>query len=615
MKLTAACFLMLTALPLSGQPKQGQALLDSLLRELPRMQSDTMAVRLLDNISFQYCRIDPDEGLVYAEKALSLAKRLGWKPGEAFAYNDYGNNYLNKAAYPQALDHFFKALQVGEELGDQLHIGYASLNIGTVYFRQDIYDKALDYYFKSLKAAREAADLDLEVIVDGNIGNIYYAQGKYPEALSYLQKALRISEGRNDRKGMIHQWSNLANVYAAQANYRESLRYSLKALNLAKKEGDRQIIAASEGNIGETYLDMARASGAAPNSGSGQDGDRTNLSLAIRYLQQGIASAREIHFNQAVIDFTRSLSEAYALQGAYREALKAYQQYAALNDSTFNLENSEKIAGLETRRALELKDKDIQIARLQVAGKRNERIAFIGGIVLLLLIVGILFRSFRKQRHSNALLSNEKKRSDDLLLNILPAEVAEELKATGSAHARQYEDVTVLFTDFVNFTGRAQSMSPQVLVRELHECFTAFDAIVARAGLEKIKTIGDAYMAVCGLPVSDPRHAEKAVLAALDIRQFIADRRSQEGSFEIRIGINSGPVVAGIVGVKKFAYDIWGDTVNTAARMEQYGEPDAINISHSTYELVKGHFNCSFRGKIAAKHKGEVEMYFVNSPS
>ncbi len=212
-------------------------------------------------------------------------------------------------------------------------------------------------------------------------------------------------------------------------------------------------------------------------------------------------------------------------------------------------------------------------------------------------------------------LRYQKQRSDDLLLNILPAEVAEELKEKGTAAARQFAEVSVLFTDFAGFTQISERLSPQALVQELHECFTTFDAIMEKHGLEKIKTIGDAYLAVCGLPVADPHHAGNAVKAALEILDFIAARRRDtlrvSADFAIRIGIHSGPVVAGIVGVKKFAYDIWGDTVNTAARMEQSGEPGKVNISQSTYELVRDDFRCTPRGKIAAKGKGEVEMYFV----
>lgn len=205
-------------------------------------------------------------------------------------------------------------------------------------------------------------------------------------------------------------------------------------------------------------------------------------------------------------------------------------------------------------------------------------------------------------------LKSEKKKSDDLLLNILPEEVADELKEKGMAEAKQYNHVSVLFTDFVNFTGISEQMSPKELVKEIHENFTAFDAIIEKHGLEKIKTIGDAYLAVCGLPIENEMHAIQVIRAAIDIRTYMANKA---GKFQIRIGVNSGPVIAGIVGVKKYAYDIWGDCVNTAARMEQNSVAGKINISGATYDLIKNDFECEYRGKVAAKNKGEIDMYFV----
>ncbi len=210
-------------------------------------------------------------------------------------------------------------------------------------------------------------------------------------------------------------------------------------------------------------------------------------------------------------------------------------------------------------------------------------------------------------------LKEEKKKSDDLLRNILPDEIAEELKQNGKSEAQLYDHVTVLFTDFVSFTSISERLTPKELVDEINHFFTAFDAIIEKNGLEKIKTIGDAYMAVCGMPINDDSHAIKVVKAALDIIEFVKNRKNNDGGeFDIRIGINSGPVIAGIVGIKKFAYDIWGDTVNTAARMEQNSEPGRINISGSTFELIREHFKCNYRGKINAKNKGEIDMYFVN---
>ena len=212
-------------------------------------------------------------------------------------------------------------------------------------------------------------------------------------------------------------------------------------------------------------------------------------------------------------------------------------------------------------------------------------------------------------------IQKEKRRSDNLLLDILPAEVAEELKEKGHSDARQFENVTVLFTDFKGFSNHAEKLSAHDLVKEINECFSAFDNILSRHNIEKIKTVGDAYLAASGLPVANSSHAEDMVNAAIEIRDFMLYRRERmPSSFEIRIGVHSGFVVAGIVGVKKFAYDIWGDTVNIAARMEQSSEAGKINISQSTYELIGDKFTCEYRGEIEAKNKGKLKMYFVEQP-
>lgn len=213
----------------------------------------------------------------------------------------------------------------------------------------------------------------------------------------------------------------------------------------------------------------------------------------------------------------------------------------------------------------------------------------------------------------------EKNRSEELLLNILPEEVAEELKAKGSADAQLIDQVTVLFTDFKGFTSMSEQLSPKQLIEDLNECFSEFDRIVGKFGIEKIKTIGDAYMAAGGLPTPNKTHARDVLEAAFEMRDFVENgkaRKIKDGRpyFEIRVGIHSGPVVAGIVGIKKFQYDIWGDTVNTASRMESSGEVGKVNISQAIYELLKDDADFSFenRGKIEAKGKGDIEMYFVS---
>ena len=213
-------------------------------------------------------------------------------------------------------------------------------------------------------------------------------------------------------------------------------------------------------------------------------------------------------------------------------------------------------------------------------------------------------------------IAEEKEKSDNLLLNILPVETAEELKRQGHATTRSYESVSVLFADFVSFTKIAEAMSPEELVDEINVCFSAFDDIVEKEGVEKIKTIGDAYMCASGLnrDVRDPE--VRMVRVARGMLDFIERHNAERREaglpfFQVRIGVHSGPVVAGVVGKKKFAYDIWGDTVNTASRMESSCDPDHINISATTYHAVKEHFHCESRGMISAKNKGQMEMYYV----
>ncbi len=236
---------------------------------------------------------------------------------------------------------------------------------------------------------------------------------------------------------------------------------------------------------------------------------------------------------------------------------------------------------------------------------------WIGSFAVVLAFAGIFFYQRNKIKIS-------KRRNDELLLNILPAEVAEELKAKGSADAKQFDEVTVMFTDFKGFTQISERLTPSELVAEIHTCFKAFDNIITKYNIEKIKTIGDSYMCAGGLPVTNTTNAVDVVNAAIEIQQFMQKhllQRQKENKepFEIRIGVNTGAVVAGIVGVKKFAYDIWGDTVNIASRMESSGEAGKVNVSGTTYELIKDKFQCSYRGKVEAKNKGMIDMYFVDA--
>lgn len=219
-------------------------------------------------------------------------------------------------------------------------------------------------------------------------------------------------------------------------------------------------------------------------------------------------------------------------------------------------------------------------------------------------------------RLRNIELEEEKNKSRKLLLNILPEETADELMNSGKASSKRYNSATVLFADFVGFTTKAEKLEPEELIRQIDVYFSAFDHIASAHNIEKIKTIGDAYMAVGGLPVENTTHVQDVVQAAIEMMAFVqACKRDEPSAFDVRIGIHTGSLVAGVVGQHKFQYDIWGDTVNVAARMEQTSEAGKINISGAVYEQVKTKFNCTSRGEIEAKNRGTISMYFVETGS
>ena len=645
---------------------QGQGFIDSLLKELPKQKEDTNKGRILQSISFAYRLINPDEGINYGRQDSALASKLQWKKEIGSADNSLGVNYQMKADYPKALQYFSLALQIFEEIGHKKSIGGVTSNIGTVYYEQDDYPKALEYYFKALKIHEEIGNKPFMAITASNIGMIYLDQSDYPKALEYELKALKIYEDMGNKQGVVTVTGNLGNICHAQGDYPKALEYYFKALKMDEESGNKKNASVVTGNIGNTYTkegnylmaiaytiqayNMAEEIGAMSDAAQAllktgyaylalvddtakhrtnvanainepvhgnyvpvsivPAGRQARLNMAISYLQRGVDTAKKIGARGMVQDGYESLARAYKLSGDYKKAMEYGEDFRKIKDSIFSQDNNKKIASLEARQK-EARDsvKTAALLKEQVIKEQHTRnyMYIAGGVILLLL--GFTFILTR----NNGLLSKERKKSDDLLLNILPEEVAGQLKDKGSAAAKRFDNVTVLFTDFVDFTKTCDHLSPEALVEELDACFKKFDEIVGRHGIEKIKTIGDAYLACAGLPIANPEHASKAILAAKEISAFMQDRHAKLGNrtFEVRIGVHSGSVVAGIVGNKKFAYDIWGDTVNTAARMEQNCEPARINISETTYELVKDKFACEYRGEIEAKGKGLMRMYYL----
>lgn len=595
--------------------KQGQDLIDSLIVELQSARIDTVKVYLMSQISFDYSNIDPDKGLKYGTDAYDLARSIKWEKGVGNALYYRGANFLAKSRFPEALNDYLAALKFFEKSGDKSKLAGTLSNIGNIYGYQKKNEKALGYFLKALNINREInPKSNFEAANLGNIGLIYFDLKDYDKARDYILQTIDICVRHNHHDMLPYALVTLSGINLETKENLDALVNSKKAMALARETGDAGVVANCYANTGTAIRQMVMQN----NQHLIDSIFRGNRQAALREAKVNLDSAVQILNkigDQVLLASTyESLFELEEYQGNYKDALAYHKLFKTSKDSVFNADKNEKI--LQSALEYEFDKKESATKAEQEkkdARNSNIRKSITAALAGALLFLGVVYR----QRNR---IKSEKKRSDELLLNILPHEVAEELKAKGSADARQFDEVTVMFTDFKGFTQIAEKLSPAELVAEIDACFKAFDQIITRHNIEKIKTIGDSYMCAGGLPVHNETHAFDVVQAAIEIQQFMQaylQQRKQTGKepFEIRIGIHTGPVVAGIVGIKKFAYDIWGDTVNIASRMESSGEVGKINISSSTYELVKDKFKCLHRGKVTAKNKGEIDMYFVEAVS
>ena len=535
------------------------------LQIFENLHDDIGVANLLNNISAVYSDQGNDErALELSLRSLKLSEKTGDKLRILSALNGVGGIYYNKkATWDKALSYFIKALPLCEELGDKDALGVILTNIGDIYFYKNDLVKSLSYYQKSINAF---GDLPNSSSAYNGVGKIYLEQGKFAQALIYHNKALAIAQKSESKHHMVRSYSGIADVYIAEKDYPDALIYFIKATKLAEE----------------------------------------------------IAATPDLK------DIYQSMALVYSKISDYKNAYKYQTLYAVVKDTLYNIDTDKKLGKLQFEFDLQKKEGQISLLTkdkaLQDAEIRSQKLAknaFAAGLALVFLIALLIFRNYREKVKTNKILDQQKAQIENLLLNILPAEVAKELQLYGHATPRNFESASVMFTDFRSFTVIADKMTPQSLVKELNECFIAFDNIIGKYNLEKIKTIGDAYMCAGGIPAPDKRHAYNIVKASLEIQEFITlnNKRKVEAGLEawdLRLGIHVGPLVAGVVGKRKYAYDIWGSTVNIASRMESNGEPGRVNISSTTYELVKDEFECTYRGKIYAKNVGDIDMYFVD---
>ena len=615
---------------------------DSLKAVFERSAKDSLSVNALNEISSDLLNLGEfSQSLEYAQRAKNLANEIGFIKGEAYAYKQIGLVHYYQGNYIETFDNWTKSLETFEESKDSTGIANVLNNLGGLYRLQGSNAKAIEFSLRSLSIAEKVKDSLRVVSALGNIA-ITYADNPqdYPLALDYYNRMLPYLVSGDNVELSKAYYFGVGLIKDDQGNYEEALKSFKEALPITE---NTIYYAENLMFLGQTYYHMGDLEKANQYLDLGHDiaiandqqyeniqiliqkgvvNQKIDAKEAIRYFEEAETLAKEMELTYELREIYDGLSKAYKNQGDYKNAYTYQHMYVAQNDSLFNLETDDKIRGLQfdfdlnkKQDEISLLEKEGEIQELKVQKQRNVIYGTIFSTVLLLLLVMGVFNRYRYMKKTKQIIEKEKNKSDDLLLNILPEETALELKQYGKVKAKSYDSVTVLFTDFKGFTSYAQNLKPEVLVKSVDFYFSKFDEIMEKYGLEKIKTIGDAYMCAGGLMISSQNHAKRMVQAAFEIVNFVSSTKllQPEGitCFDVRIGINTGPVVAGVVGTKKFAYDIWGDTVNVAARMESNSEPGMINVSEDTYDLIRDVYDCEYRGEIEAKNKGHLKMYFV----
>ncbi|TND07484.1 MAG: Adenylate or guanylate cyclase [Bacteroidetes bacterium] len=573
------------------------------------------------------------------ERIYKLADSLGFKEEKLVALNNLGYSARYADKLEEAENFFRESLDLSSASKDPVLRAQLLQSLGILRQNRQDYKSAVSYLSEASALYESASRFEEEARVNNFLALVYYQAGDNYRAMNSCEKAIGQASKNKYTAVLVDSYEILSLIHQSLHDYEDALTAFKRHLGLkdsvdrAEQERMNEVLQQQfllerlekEMRLLHVAEEMKDLEIAKLTTEKNLETERVNV-----LQKESMLKTSELR-NQELL--ARETKAQLALLQKSSQLEKQNSEIALLNREKqiqqLQLEK-EKLNAQEAERLKNLSEKERKIGELELAQEKSRTrnlFILIGGLGLLILFIIVVVLQLRKKnsriaRQNQVILEDqkiihaEKEKSERLLLNILPTTVAAELKETGTSKPRLFNEVSIVFTDFAKFTTIAETMSPGEIVETLDKIFLGFDNICEQYGLSRIKTIGDAYMCAAGLPEEDAQHAQHAVEAALEMRNFIREfnrkkKLANEVEWDIRIGINSGPVVAGVVGIKKFAYDIWGDSVNTAARMESSGEIDRVNISGSTYELVKNKFRCDYRGKVSAKNKGNIDMYFV----
>ena len=563
-----------------------------------RTYSKDIELKILQELSNEV--VEPNAKLKYSNLLLERSKKMDSSQYYFTAYFQKGQALREKGDLTLALECLFKAqeLIVDDPIEKESKIAGANSAIADVYSVMDDHENAIRYHNLAIQQIRKVGKDSLRLTqLLNNAGDALVLAGRYDEAMTYFYEQNLIANKIGNRILSAYSLGNIGTVYAKKGKYLLARANMDEAIEIMEEEKLYYPISIYLDYISSIYQ------------------QQNQPKLAMPFALRSLELSKKYQLKEEISKATLKLSQIYEALNQPKEALKYLNEHIIYKDSVKDIKTVQEMANIRTKNEVEKKQTELDLSEEREKAQRITIYAVLGGLLLTGLLAFGLFRRNLFIKRTSKIIRQEREKSDQLLHNILPEEAAIELKQKGKVTSKKFSKVTVLFTDFKGFTRVAESLNPEKLVESIDFYFSKFDEILEKYNLEKIKTIGDAYMVAGGLPTPISNHAELVAKAALEIRDFVTTAKMKhsvgEVRFDIRIGMHTGPVVAGVVGKNKFAYDIWGDTVNIASRMESSSEAGKINVSQSTYELLKDSFTFESRGSIEIKNRSAINMYFL----
>lgn len=563
----------------------------------PTQQASPAYIDAINELAWELGWADKKRSEALAAKAMSLSKKLNYQPGLGAAIRTEAYQHMLSGNLLEGVRQSKLAIEILEKTESRHSLATAIDIVSFCYLYLGNLDLALDFSLKSEKIFKEIGFDRGAAWAKHTQGNIYEQMGDSTSALKEHEKSAAIFRKIDyvpglarviEKIGLIHLENN--ELQQAMSCFEQAEKFWVNNrfyIGLISLHVDKAKLLTKQRKFIEAKASLDQAFEKLPeiqNPGLWAQAQlqlgqiyrlENNYPKALENYEQALANAEKSDAKPTIEETHRALAELYEKQGEYHKALIHDRIANALRQEIFSEETRQRLKNIQINQEIEAAEREAELQKVRLQETEN------------------------------------------ILLKILPETIVAELMYKGKVKPEYFDSASVLFTDFVGFTKLTEEMRAHKVISELDKCFTAFDKIIQKYQLEKLKTIGDAYMAVGGVPMKREHHAILTVLAGLEMLDYVEKMRQikktkKEKFWQVRIGINSGPLVAGVIGKDKFAYDIWGNTVNTANRMESSGQQGKLNVSKQTYELIKDYFQCRYRGKVAAKGKGKIDMYFVD---